>query len=178
MENPYILFTSGIQSQANFSEESEMFSFTLYLLVCRFCTADCILRRILYPIDLYRAEVEPHFHKIILIFASDQSGNSHNLYEYPFTLIICTNIPHLIVFFFSLSLSSKSTIISAPTSFASNFFAVWWIDYSFVATFTDCCSRFGGQFHLCKTHRLKHRLLWIFSHTAITALQQVEVNYA
>ena len=43
-----------------------MFSFTLYLLVCHFCTADCILRRILYPIDLYRAEVEPHFHKVIL----------------------------------------------------------------------------------------------------------------
>ena len=58
--------TSGSKSWANFSEESEMFSFTLYLLVYRFCTADCILRRILYPIDLYRAEVEPHFHKIIL----------------------------------------------------------------------------------------------------------------
>ena len=44
--------TSGSKSWANFSEESEMFSFTLYLLVCRFCTADCILRRILYPIGI------------------------------------------------------------------------------------------------------------------------------
>ena len=44
--------TSGSKSWANFSEESEMFSFTLYLLVCRFCTADCILRRVLYPIGI------------------------------------------------------------------------------------------------------------------------------
>ena len=44
--------TSGSKSWANFSEESEMFSFTLYLLVCHVCTADCILRRILYPIGI------------------------------------------------------------------------------------------------------------------------------
>ena len=45
-----------------------MFSFTLYLLVCHFCTADCILRRILYPIDLHWAEVEPHFIILSLLY--------------------------------------------------------------------------------------------------------------
>ena len=182
MENPYILFTSGIQSQANFSEESEMFSFTLYLLVCHFCTADCILRRILYPTDLHRAEVEPHFHKkfsILRLFKMETFKTCMNiLLPWLFALIFFIWLCFLFTFTFFPTNNNIWAHFICIKLFSPRPQAVWWIDYSFFATFVDCYSRFRGQFHLCKTQCPRHRLLLIFSHKAIMARKYGKVTYA
>ena len=131
------------------------------------------------------AEVEPHFHKIIFcllylhLTKVETLKNCINIISpwlFALTSLIC-----LCFFFHSHFLPNPQSYLR-PLHLHQTFLpqpqAVWWIYYSFFATFVDCCSRFGGQFHLCKTHRLKHRLLLIISHKAITDLQYDEVNYA